>query len=44
LAFGGREVVEKLTDASPGIYGGSFSGFAEKVLELCEDLFDRVQI
>ena len=39
-----REGVEQRADALPRRFDGSFGGFAEQVLELGEDLLDRVEI
>jgi hypothetical protein len=43
-AFLWHEGFERLTDCGPDRLDGSRGGFAQQVLELGEDLLDRVQI
>jgi hypothetical protein len=40
----GWEGIEECADAFPSGLDRSFGGFAQQELELCEDLFDRVEI
>jgi hypothetical protein len=40
----GSEGVEQLADALPGRLDGAFGDFAQHVLELREDLLDRVDV
>ena len=40
----GRECLEDFADCGADCFDGSSSGLAQQVLELGEDLFDRVQV
>jgi hypothetical protein len=42
--FAGGDEVEKVTGPSPGGFMGSFFGFSHQVLELGEELLDRVEV
>ena len=44
LAFVGIEVVEEEAGSFPGCLDGSFGGLSHQVLELGEDLLDRVEV
>jgi len=39
-----REGIEQGTDALPRCFDGSLCGFSEQVLELGEDLLDRIEV
>ncbi len=43
-ALGGAEEIEQFADPSPGGLDAAGLGFSHEVLELCEDLLDRVQV
>jgi len=43
-AFLWREGGEKVSDAAPRCLLRSFGGFAEQMFELCEDLFDGIEV
>ena len=43
-AFGSWEVIEEATDGGPERLDSSFGGFAQKRLELGEELLDRIEI
>jgi hypothetical protein len=43
-AFGGRKCPEDFADCDADGFGRARGGLAQQVLELGEDLFDRVQV
>ena len=44
LAFLRGELVEELAEPAPDGFLGAFGGFSEQVLELGDDLLDRVEV